>query len=109
MAILYPTSLDTDNTLYELTNNAKTYLNGALDTSGGNNGQSATIDVVTGSVFPTTAGFFLIGTELFKSGRAAIYFKTECVKCGEELVFEEPNVLYETTVCAPSRARAVSS
>lgn len=65
MAILYPTSLDTDNTLYELTNNAKTYLNGALDTSGGNNGQSATIDVVTGSVFPTTAGFFLIGTELF--------------------------------------------
>ena len=64
MAILYPTSLDTDDTLYALTNNAKTYLNGAMASSQGNNGQAASIDVVDGSAFPTTAGFVLIGTEL---------------------------------------------
>ena len=62
----FPSSLDDSNSLYVLANNALTYLEGSLDSSGGNNGQSASIDVEDGSVFPATAGFFLVGTEIIK-------------------------------------------
>lgn len=64
MSTNYPASLDTDASLFELSNNAKTYLNGDLSSSGGNNGQSSSIDVVDGSSFPITAAYVLVGQEL---------------------------------------------
>lgn len=66
MSTNYPTSLDSESTLYTVNNQAKTYLNGGLSTSGGNNGQSSSIDLVDGSVFPLTGNFLLIGRELIK-------------------------------------------
>lgn len=62
----FPTSLDDNNSLYLIVNQAQTYLDGHLDSTGGNNGQSNSIDVEDGSDFPATGGFFLIGSELIK-------------------------------------------
>lgn len=62
----YPASLDTNNTLYLLVNQAKTYLSGNLGNTGGNNNQASSIDVEDGSELPSTGGFILVGQELIQ-------------------------------------------
>jgi hypothetical protein len=60
----FPTTLDDNNSLFLLANQVKSYLDGTMDTTGGNNSQASAIDLVDGTDFPSTGGYIMIGSEL---------------------------------------------